>query len=186
MRLRQSALDGGATPVAGALPWLALPGGEALLVESGRFAVARPRSASKMLAARASDSVLWRGDLAPMLRRVVGASAVFVALHARAAERDELDRAVAGLGRLETAGLAVEVADAVTLTLHLAFADITTATRVLAELERQRGALGSSPWAALLGRIQATIDGPLLALSLRLDEGELARLARETEIRPGE
>jgi len=183
-RVRDAALAAGATVNAGVFEWLALPSGEGLIVEPGRLSAARPRTTPSMIAARAGDSVGWAGALSPMLRRVRGASAIFAVVHLRNADPADLERTVPGLGRAKVFGASVDVGEAITARLHIQLGDITEATRLLAELERLRGAAAGSPQAALLSRISPTIDGAVLTLTLILSEHELAALGREVGLQP--
>lgn len=184
-RVRDAALAAGATVNAGVFEWLALPSGEGVIVEAGRFAAARPRTTPSMIAARAGDSVGWAGELGPMLRRVSAASAIFGVVHMRNADPADMERALPGLGRVRVLGASVDVGESITARLHLELGDMTEATNLLAALERARAGVDpGSPQAALIARIAPAIEGAVLTLTLTLAEHELAALGREAGLTP--
>lgn len=184
-RVRDAALAAGATVNAGVFEWLALPSGEGVIVEAGRFAAARPRTTPSMIAARAGDSVGWAGELGPMLRRVSAASAIFGVVHTRNADPADMERALPGLGRVRVVGASVDVGEAITARLNLELGDMTEATNLLAAFERARAGVDpGSPQAGLIARITPSIEGAVLTLTLTLAEYELAALGREAGLTP--
>lgn len=177
--VRERAVAYGATASENPVRWLALPGGEGLILEPGRFAIARKGSTPALLAARVGDSVLTGGELAAMVRRVRPGAAIFAALRVQKAQAADLESLARGLSSAQAIGMAVTInaiGDDIAVTMQLAFADMMTATSVLGDLEQKRLAAATLPQGPLLQRIQARIDGAIVILTLHLQDAELKSL----------
>jgi hypothetical protein len=181
--VRDRAISLGANANEGAVSWLALPRGEALVLEAGppaRLTLARPNCVAALFGAL-GGAALMTGELGPVLAPIVDAP-VFAAMRLRPEQKSDLESMVAGLGAARSVGASVRLSADPTLPLSLSarldlgFGDTTAATTALANLERVRVEAASSPERALLGRVVPTVRDTTLSLELTLGEPELALL----------
>jgi hypothetical protein len=177
----ERAVAAGASAVAGTPPWWSMPTGEAVMVDGAGFAAARRGSAGKLVAARAGAWLGPTSGLGAMVEKVRGA-ALFAALRVTPAIRAELERAIPGLGPMTIVGVAVSVADGLSVTVTGELPDADAATYALASLVRVRDGLPGSAGKVLLERVVGSTSGATLTLTLTLSEEELGSLVRDAGI----